>query len=150
MFELWRLLSITWLGVPVAGVAVFVIGGLMYVAMSRSTSIRPSPSAMRISRPGWIARWRARGGISHDHDKIGIGYTSALRSIHLTLRELADHGSVFGGPDSGKTTFLRLLIEAAAERIPCVIVDPKGSPGARGDGASPRWRCLDTRRSDAS
>jgi hypothetical protein len=29
---LWRLFSVTWLGVPVASFAVLVVGGLMYVA----------------------------------------------------------------------------------------------------------------------
>ena len=29
---------------------------------------------------------------------------------------------------SGKTTFLQLLVEASAGRMPCVILDPKGSP----------------------
>ncbi|HEY2596493.1 MAG TPA: hypothetical protein VGK33_21590 [Chloroflexota bacterium] len=32
------------------------------------------------------------------------------------------------GPTLGKTTFLRLAIEAAAGRMPVVVVDPKGSP----------------------
>jgi nucleoside-triphosphatase THEP1 len=35
---------------------------------------------------------------------------------------------VFGGPGSGKTTFLELLVEANAGRMPVVVVDPKGSP----------------------
>jgi hypothetical protein len=35
---IWRLFSVTWQGVPVASLAVFVIGGLMYAAMSMSTS----------------------------------------------------------------------------------------------------------------
>jgi HNH endonuclease/TraM recognition site of TraD and TraG len=35
---------------------------------------------------------------------------------------------MFGGPGSGKTNFLQLLVEAAAGRMPIVVVDPKGSP----------------------
>jgi DNA helicase HerA-like ATPase len=34
---------------------------------------------------------------------------------------------VVGGPGSGKTRFLQLLVEASAGRMPVVIVDPKGS-----------------------
>ncbi|MCA1645527.1 MAG: hypothetical protein LC797_08705 [Chloroflexi bacterium] len=45
-----------------------------------------------------------------------------------TQRELAHHGALFGGPGSGKTTFLQLLVEASAGRMPVVVVDPKGSP----------------------
>jgi hypothetical protein len=55
-------------------------------------------------------------------------YTAATRSVHLTERELAHHGALFGGPGSGQTTFLQLLVEAAAGRMPVVVVDPKGSP----------------------
>jgi Helicase HerA, central domain len=59
---------------------------------------------------------------------VGIGYRSATSSVHLTQRELGHHGAVFGGPGSGKTTFLQLLIEASSGRLPVVVVDPKGSP----------------------
>ena len=71
---------------------------------------------------------RARGGIVHRRDRVGVGYKSAVGEVHLTLRELAGHGAAFGGPGSGKTTFLQLLVEAAADQTPVVIVDPKGSP----------------------
>jgi DNA helicase HerA-like ATPase len=47
---------------------------------------------------------------------------------HLSARELAGHGAAFGGPGSGKTTFLQLLVEASADQVPVVAVDPKGSP----------------------
>jgi hypothetical protein len=60
---IWRLFSIQWNGLPVASLAVFVIGGLMYVAVSISTRFSPSSStAMVVRRPVWIARRRARGG----------------------------------------------------------------------------------------
>src|SRR5437660_6017803 len=109
--------------------AVLVIGGLMYVAMSRSTRSSPSSStSLAIRRPGWIARRRARGGIVHRPDRVGVGYKSAVGAVHLTLAELAGHGLAVGGPKSGKTTFLQLLIEASVGRLPVVVLDPKGSP----------------------
>jgi DNA helicase HerA-like ATPase len=49
--------------------------------------------------------------------------------VHLASRELAR--AVFGGPGSGKTTFLQLLVEASASRLSVVIVDPKGSPALK-------------------
>jgi hypothetical protein len=111
---------------PLWTLAVLVIGGLMYLVISHSpTSSRPTALAVR--RPDWIARRRARGGIAHRRDRVGIGYASATRSVDLSVRELAGHGLAIGGPGSGKTTFLQ-LVEASAERVPCVIVDPKGSP----------------------
>jgi hypothetical protein len=106
--------------------AVLMCGGVLYLVMARSSP--KSPNAMSWRRPGWIARRRARGGIKHRDDRVGIGYTSATRSVHLTARELAGHGLVVGGPGSGKTNFLQLAVEAAAGRMPVVIVDPKGSP----------------------
>src|SRR4051794_30469944 len=97
-------------------------------ARNRALNRVTAPPSMRVRRPGWIARRRARGGIKHQRDRVGVGYTSATRSVSLTARELAGHGFVVGGPGSGKTTFLQLLIEATAGRMPVVIVDPKGSP----------------------
>jgi hypothetical protein len=58
---------------------------------------------------------------------VGIGYRSVLAAAHLTLAELAGHGLLVGGPKSGKTTLLRLLIEALCGRLPIVVIDPKGS-----------------------
>jgi Type IV secretion-system coupling protein DNA-binding domain len=49
-------------------------------------------------------------------------------AVHLSAGELAGHGLAVGGPKSGKTSFLRLLVEARAGRLPIVVVDPKGSP----------------------
>jgi hypothetical protein len=80
--------------------AVLVLGGTLYLVMSRSS--RSSPTAIAIRRPGWIARRRAHGGIRHKRDRVGVGYASATRSVHLSLRELAGLGFVVGGPGSGK------------------------------------------------
>jgi hypothetical protein len=111
-------------------IAIFVIGGAMYLVMSMSSRgpSTDSPAVPRLRRPGWIARRRARGGIAHRGGRVGVGYRSAMSIAQLTGRELAHHGAVFGGPGSGKTTFLQLLIEANAGRMPVVVVDPKGSP----------------------
>ena len=96
--------------------AVFAIGGALYVVMSMSTcgTDHGQSTALGARRPGWIARRRARGGISHRRDRVGVGYRSAMSTAHLSARELAHHGAVFGGPGSGKTNFLRLLVKATA------------------------------------
>src|SRR2546425_8322498 len=111
----------------------------MYVMMSMSTRSSPrSSTSLAVRRPGWIARRRARGGIAHRRDRIGVGYKSAVGAVHLTPAELAGHGLAVGGPKSGKTTFLQLLVEASVSRQPVVLLDPHGSPaladtlGARG------------------
>src|SRR5262249_14727761 len=109
MSDLLRLVAVSWNGLPIVSLAIFAFGGLMYMWMSRPTS---PTSTITMRRPGWIARRRARGGIGHQRDRVGVGYTSATRSVHLTLRELAGHGLTVGGPGSGKTTFLQLLVEA--------------------------------------
>lgn len=121
---LWQLLSIEWAGLPVASLAMFAIGGAMYVAMSRATSGRPSASAA--ARPGWIARRRARAGIAHPDGHVGIGYRSALGASHLDLAALNHHGYIGGAPGSGKTTLLRLLLEGYPG--PVIALDAKGSP----------------------
>ncbi len=66
-----RLFSIQWQGVPVARLAVFAIGGLMYVAMSRSPTTA-TPRALAVRQPGWIARRRARNGIAHPRGRAGL------------------------------------------------------------------------------
>jgi hypothetical protein len=123
-----RLFMASWNGLPVASIAVLAVGGFMYLVMSKSTSSGPTAMVPVSKRPGWIARRRARAGISHGRDRIGVGFKSATRAVFLTVRELAGMGAVFGGPGSGKTNFLRLVVEAAAGQQPVVIVDPKGSP----------------------
>src|ERR1700694_1350378 len=92
-----RLFQASWNGLPVASLAIFAIGGLVYAFMSMSTrSARSTDTSVAVRRPGWIARRRARGGIAHGRDRVGVGYTSATRAVHLTVRELAGHGAAFG------------------------------------------------------
>ena len=67
--------------------------------------------AIVVRRPGWIARRRARGGIAHRPDRVGVGYRSAFGSVHISLAELNHQGYVGGATGSGKTTFLRGLIQ---------------------------------------
>src|SRR5438045_1783275 len=100
----------------------------MYAMMSMSTRSTSSSTSIAVRRPGWIARRRARNGITHPRDRIGVGYKSAIGAVHLTVRELSGHGALFGGPGSRKTTMQQLLVEAAADQVPVVVLDPKGSP----------------------
>src|SRR5919202_2938438 len=100
----------------------------MYFVIDRATKAPTAGRALATHRPGWIARRRARGGISHRRGRVGLGYRRALfGAVHLTLAELAGHGLAVGGPKSGKTTLLRLLIEACVGRLPIIVIDPKGS-----------------------
>jgi hypothetical protein len=103
--------------------AVLVVGGLMYAAMSMSTRSAPSSSPLAVRRPGWIARRRARGGIAHRRDRVDVGYKSSPATAPLSA-DLA----------AAKTTFLQLLVEASAGQQPVVIVDPKGSPALADHG----------------
>jgi hypothetical protein len=52
---IWRLSSVQWNGLPVASLAVFVVGGVMYAAMfTRSTN--SSITSVPVRQPGRIAR----------------------------------------------------------------------------------------------
>src|SRR5262245_32551547 len=107
--------------------AVFASSGVMYVVMSRS-SRGGTARSIAAQRPGWIARRRARAGVRHPRGRVAVGYRSATGAVYLSERELAHHGAVFGAPGSGKTSFMQLVVEASAGRLPVVVVDPKGSP----------------------
>jgi hypothetical protein len=85
-----------------------------------------STAGLATRSPGWIARRRARGGVAHQRDRVGIGYRSALGPTRLDLASLNHHGYVGGAPGSGKTTLLRLLIEGYPG--PVIALDAKGSP----------------------
>src|SRR5919202_5029909 len=103
-----------------------VLAGLMYVALSVATRASTSPRAMAVRRPGWTARRRARGGIRHPRGRVGVGYTSAVRAVHLDVLALNHHGYIGGGPGSGKTSLLRLLIQGYPG--PVIALDTKGGP----------------------
>ena len=101
--------------------------------------------AIAMRRPGWIARRRARGGIAHRRDRVGVGYKSAVGTVHLSVRELAGHGAAFGGPGSGKKRRSCSCSSRPRRTRSRSIVDPKGSP-ALAETVRPRWTGLDTGR----
>lgn len=80
-----------------------------------------------MNRPGWIARYRARGGIRHRRGEVSLGYHSAFSTAYLTKRELGHHGLVLGSPGSGKTTTLGLIVQGHERLGPCIVLDVKGS-----------------------
>jgi hypothetical protein len=135
--------------------AVLLIGGVMYAAMSMSTRSASSSAAVR--RPGWIARRRARGGIRPTKPGAAIGYASATHQVGLGPRELALGGMILGAPGSGKTYAAAVLVEALAwQGSACVILDPKPSrdlaevvAGVGGTiwtiGGTRQWGCIAVR-----
>jgi hypothetical protein len=86
-----------------------------------------SGSAIAPHRPGWIARRRADRGITHRRNRIGVGYRSAIRgTVDIDVEALRLAGYVGGAPGSGKTSWLRTLIQGFPG--PVVVLDLKGSP----------------------
>ena len=76
---IWRRFSVQWNGLPVANLAVFVVGGPMYAAMStrppRSTSA--SSTSVAVRRLGRIARHVLEVGLP-----IGVtAWASAIRAL---------------------------------------------------------------------
>jgi hypothetical protein len=115
--------------------AVLVVGGLMYLAMSMSTRSPTSTRALATRRPGWIARRRARNGIAHPRGRVGVRYRSGLNAVHLSDRELAHHGALFGGPGSGKALALDTLVPTpygwatmGEVEVGDVVFDERGQP----------------------
>jgi len=131
MAGLWRSLptSAHWaiLGLALAALLVFT---LMQGGSSPRTAAVPVTHSRR---PGWLARRRARQGVAHPKDGgCTVGQASWNRSVVLPDVVLRLGGLIFGAPGSGKTHFVRLLIQAAAlAGRGCIIVDPKGSPALR-------------------
>lgn len=84
-----------------------------------------------MKRPGWLARTRARRGVTHPGYGVRLGYQSVLRPAYLTKRELGHHGVIFGAPGSGKSTALSLLIQGHSQIGPTIVIDGKGAPVLR-------------------
>lgn len=116
------------------GVGLLVLVVLVVWAASTSGSSRRSAIPVaQTRRPGWLARRRAARGTSHPKDGgCTVGRASWNRAVVLPDVVLRLGGLVFGAPGSGKTHFVRLLIQAAAlAGRGCIIIDPKGSPALR-------------------
>jgi hypothetical protein len=103
-------------------------GGIPLMIVLRLWAWR-RPKALSSRRPGWLARRRARGGIRHRHDRVGVGYASAVSTVHLDVGALNHHGYVGGAPGSGKTSLVRLLVQGFPG--PVIALDTKGSPELR-------------------
>jgi hypothetical protein len=117
-------------GVPFTTLLAVLVGVLVLasrVVRANGGVGTSTATATSLRRPGWVARRRARRGLRYPRGRIAVGCRSALRVVYLTIAELAGHGLAVGGPKSGKTTLLRLLIEACAGHMPVVVIDPKGS-----------------------
>src|SRR5947209_11054979 len=108
------------------GMGVLVLGARMARGSTLSAPPQTEGKALTVRRPGWIARRRARRGIRHPHGRVGVGYTSAVRAVHLDVLALNHHGYIGGAPGSGKTSLLRLLIQGYPG--PVIALDAKGSP----------------------
>jgi len=108
----------------------FVVLAWMQV---KSASRRGTVPITHSRRPGWLARRRARQGVAHPRDGgCTVGHASWNRSVVLPDVVLRLGGLIFGAPGSGKTHFVRLLVQAAAlAGRGCIIIDPKGSPHLR-------------------
>src|SRR5919199_214728 len=101
--------------------------GLLALAWAHSRRRRPDSPAQQSTRgrPGWLARRRAGRGISHGHDRVGVGYERAVfGTVHLTLAELNHHGYLGGATGSGKTTLVRGLLQGFPG--PVIALDCKG------------------------
>jgi len=117
-----------------AVIGVLLLLLLLAWAASTSGTGRDTPIPVnRERRPGWGARVRAARGERHPPDGgCTVGRASWHRAVVLPDVVLRLGGLIFGAPGSGKTHFVRLLVQAAAlAGHGCIIIDPKGSPALR-------------------
>src|SRR5919199_1426880 len=110
----------------VVAVGILVLATRMVRGSTLSTPRERPGKTLAVRQPGWVARRRARRGIRHPCGRVGLGYTSAVRAVHLDVLALNHHGYIGGAPGSGKTSLLRLLIQGYPG--PVIALDTKGSP----------------------
>jgi HNH endonuclease len=123
-----RLTSGSVAGVPMTLALMVPVVVLLLVTRLRDSAATAhrGETGIAAGRPGWIARRRAYRGIAHTPNRIGIGYRSAVGRVRIDIDALRLAGYVGGAPGSGKTSFLRTLIQGFAG--PVVVLDLKGSP----------------------
>jgi hypothetical protein len=103
--------------------------GAIFFAIGYSRRHRTASGGRHLEKlrtPGWLARRRARGGIGHKHNQVGVGHTSAIHTVRLPVQALAIHGYIGGAPGAGKTSALRLLIQGFPGLV--IALDAKRSP----------------------
>lgn len=122
-----RLSSGSVAGVPLTLVLMAPVVALLLVTRMRDSAAttRRGDTATVVGQPGWIARRRARRGIAHTPNRIGVGYRSAVGRVRIDVDALRLAGYVGGAPGNGKTSFLPTLIQGFPG--PVVVLDLKGS-----------------------
>src|SRR5262252_3113157 len=103
-----------------------VVAVLLIVRTREGNAGVASSRDIALRQPGWLARRRAQRGIVHKPRQIGIGYQSVVTAVRIDIEALRLAGYVGGAPGSGKTSFLRTLIQGFPG--PVVVLDLKGSP----------------------
>jgi hypothetical protein len=111
---------------------VFLAAALVFCFWARNRALtrvgQHSSAAPTVKTPGWVARRRARGGVSHPKGGATLGYRTAFSTVGLTAREFSLGGLCLGAPGSGKTNLAQLLVQAlAGNQTAGVILDPKPS-----------------------
>jgi hypothetical protein len=104
--------------------------GVLALFTHRPTAQQVKPDPKRhAAAPGWLARRRARNGLRHPkRGGVSVGYTTWCSTSVLTWAEFKLGGLIFGAPNSGKTTMLRRIVQAAAAMSSAaIVIDPKGS-----------------------
>ena len=101
---------------------------LIWWRLRRAHNPPPAPQRPeKRTRPGWLARLRAKLGVHHRGAKWTIGYSTFIWPASINLDNLRHHTLVCGATGSGKTSALQLLVDAFADKLPIIIVDCKAS-----------------------
>jgi hypothetical protein len=105
-------------------------------AFALGRRFRPRTPALRtreatgVAVPRRVER-RAAAGVAHPPDGWALGYRADGKAVAVADAESRQHVIVCGAPGAGKTTVVRLLLEAVAGRCPVVVLDGKASPALR-------------------
>lgn len=103
--------------------------GLLGAMAVKQATVRKPGQIRPLSKPGFLAHWRAGRGVTHPRQGVGIGYQSGLARVSLSAKELGRHGVVWGATGVGKTTLLALLAQGFSRIGAVIVLDGKGNSG---------------------